>query len=107
MCRKYLKLDVNPSLTRRGLHKMLSHFKPAVLKLESDSLSSNNKTIRYALELKKRGFSIREVRLLTRYKRSHSKSREHHLIAVTLTNDAKRGGLKGSEPGGDEAELRR
>ncbi len=84
----YLKLNVGHALTRRRLHNMLAHFKPAMLKLESASTGLNNRTIRYALELRKRGFSIREVRLFTRRKGSRGKSREHHLIAITLADEA-------------------
>lgn len=101
---RYLKLNVGHALTKRRLHNMLAKLKPAVLKLESASTGLNNRTIRYALDLKKRGFSIREVKLLTRYKRSRGKSREHYLIAVTLADEAQRGRLKRSEPKGDDAD---
>jgi len=99
-----MKLRVNKTLTSRRLYNMLAKLKPAVLKLESASASLNNRTVRYALDLKKRGFSVRDVKLFTRYKGSRGKSREHHLIAITLTDEAQRGGLKRSKPEGDEAE---
>jgi hypothetical protein len=101
---KYLKLNVGHALTKRRLHNMLANLKPTVLKLESASTGLNNRTIRYALELKRRGFSIREIKLFTRYKGSRGRGREHHLIAVTLANEAQRGRLKKSEPKGDETE---
>jgi len=103
---QYLKLRVNSALTGRRLHNMLAKVKPAVLKLESTSVSQNNRTIRYALELGEKGFSIREVRLFARYKGSRGKGRKHHLIAVTLTDEAQRGEFKRSEPEGDEAEVK-
>ncbi|NOZ59223.1 MAG: hypothetical protein GXO66_06580 [Euryarchaeota archaeon] len=102
----YLKLRVNQALTRRRLCVMLTKLRPAVLKLESTSARLNNRTIRYALELGEKGFSIREVRLFARYKGSRGKGRKHHLIAVTLAYEAQRGRLKRSEPRGDEAEVK-
>ncbi|WP_457555103.1 hypothetical protein [Candidatus Pyrohabitans sp.] len=101
---RYLKLNVGHALTRRRLHNMLAKFKPAVLKLESASTGLNNRTIRYALELKRRGFAIREVKLFTRRKGPSGRSREHYLIAVTLADEAQRGRFKRSEPEGDDAE---
>ncbi len=103
---RYMKVRIGRETTERRLRRMIASIKPVLIKLESASTGANNRTIRYALGLKKRGFSIRDVRLFTRYKRSRSRSREHYLIAVTLADEAQRGGFKRSEPEGDEAEVK-
>lgn len=107
MRKRYLKLRVNSKLTAERIKSMLALNRPALLKLESNGWKSNNKTIRFAIDLMQDGYSIERVNLFPRFKSTLKGFKKHCLIAVILADETKRGKFQKSEPKSNETRRRR
>jgi len=92
----YLKIVVKQDTDIKRIFKMIGNNNPDILKLESGRCEFNNRVIRCTQILSRDGWGVSDINLISRFK-SSKKFREHHLISVTLADEAKRGRLKRSE----------